>query len=258
MATASIILIGIIIFCGSQIKNEVSQRKEDADTFEELASMAKISVSEETQTIDDLEVVDETVVPSSYEAGTDLHDISLLKSKNPDCIGWISIPGTAVNYPVMHTPLEPQKYLRLNFYEQYSVSGVPFLDHRCSLQTGNLIIYGHNMKNGTMFAAVKSYRTEGYLQKYPRVTLELEDGVHSFDVFAVVSLNKKDAWYDFIDGASEDDFNDQIQAIIQKAMYFTGETPVYRDRILTLSTCHKNMEIDRLVVLAREKSASIN
>ncbi len=54
------------------------------------------------------------------------------------------------NYPVMHTPRNPQKYLRMNFYGEYSQSGVPFLDYRCSLDSGNLLICGHNMKNGRL------------------------------------------------------------------------------------------------------------
>ena len=65
-----------------------------------------------------------------------------------------------IAYPVMHTPSNPQKYLNKNFYGEYSYSGTPFLDSRCSADSTNLIIYGHHMNNGTMFADLCNY-TEG-------------------------------------------------------------------------------------------------
>ena len=71
---------------------------------------------------------------------------------NNDCFGWLSISGTNINYPVMHTPNNPQEYLHKNFYGEYSQNGVPFLDSRCAEDSSNLIVYGHNMNNGTMFA----------------------------------------------------------------------------------------------------------
>ena len=69
-----------------------------------------------------------------------------LFAQNSDCIGWLCIPDTQLSYPVMHTPDNPQKYLRRSFYGEYSQSGVPFLDWRCGLQSDHLIVYGHNMK----------------------------------------------------------------------------------------------------------------
>lgn len=91
------------------------------------------------------------------------HSISELTSMNSDCFGWISIKGTNINYPVMHTPDNPQMYLNRNFYCEYSFSGVPFLDGRCSADSTNLIIYGHHMNNGTMFptfATIQALHTE--------------------------------------------------------------------------------------------------
>lgn len=71
--------------------------------------------------------------------------------QNNDFFGWLQIEGTAVDYPVMHTPEDPEYYLRKNFDGDYSVSGVPFITSECYEGCGNYIIYGHNMKNGSMF-----------------------------------------------------------------------------------------------------------
>ena len=74
-----------------------------------------------------------------------LHDLALLKEKNPDCIGWVSIPGTGVDFPVMHNG---DFYLKHNFDGDYTDYGLPFLDERCRLDTSDqLIIYGHHMND---------------------------------------------------------------------------------------------------------------
>ncbi|MCI5503401.1 MAG: class B sortase, partial [Eubacterium sp.] len=104
---------------------------------------------------------------------------------NGDCIGWICIPNTAVNYPVMFTPEEPQKYLRKNFEGEYSVSGVPFLDGASTPECDNLIIYGHNMKNGTMFSDITQYRDKAYFEEHPYIELETADGLKVYQVFAL-------------------------------------------------------------------------
>ena len=98
----------------------------------------------------------------------------------------------------MHTPSEPQKYLRRNFYGKYSQSGVPFLDGRCNTQSTNLIIYGHNMKNGTMFSDLKRYADRDFLNAHRTVKFETADGVQTFTVTEVLKTNTSDAWYDRI------------------------------------------------------------
>lgn len=126
----------------------------------------------------------------------------------------------------MHTPSDPQKYLRRNFYGKYSQSGVPFLDGRCDLQSSNLIIYGHNMKNGTMFSDLKKYLNTDFLNSHRAVRLETADGVFLFTVTEVRRTNISDAWYDRI--AVED------------------------GRHLILSTCHSSGKDGRLLIIAAE------
>lgn len=80
-----------------------------------------------------------------------------MKEQNPDFFGWISIEGTELNYPVMHTPKDEEYYLRRDFNGEDSQSGVPFLSASCYEGCGNYLIYGHNMKNGSMFATLLAY-----------------------------------------------------------------------------------------------------
>ena len=95
------------------------------------------------------------------------HDFDALNQLNSDCIGWVRIPDTGIDYPVMHTPDEPEKYLNKNYDGYFSYSGVPFLDARCTTYNTNMIIYGHNMRSGDMFGDLDLYRTHDYLMKNP-------------------------------------------------------------------------------------------
>lgn len=169
---------------------------------------------------------------------------------NSDCVGWLFIPDTAVNYPVMHTPASPQKYLHLSFDGQSSASGVPFLDGRCSMDSDNLIIYGHNMKNGTMFGTLKRYTDKSYLAEHPIIELETESGCVQYAVFAVVSVKTADEWYSFITAYTQEDYDRQIDYLREKAMLKTDVMPVFGQQLLTLSTCYGSNKDGRLLVVA--------
>ena len=97
-----------------------------------------------------------------------------LNDKNSDCVGWITIENTTIDYPIMYTPLDEKYYLRRNFEKEESKSGVPFISENCSLDSENLIIYGHNMSNGTMFAPLLYYDNSNYFKNYSHINLELE------------------------------------------------------------------------------------
>lgn len=151
-------------------------------------------------------------------------NLAPLFQDNSDCIGWICIEGTNINYPVMHTPEEPQKYLKKDFYGNESSSGVPFMDYRCTLNT-NIIIYGHNMKNGTMFADLKKYLNEEFLNTHSVLEFETENGCEYYTVCDVRIVDKYDEWYD------------KIQS---------------NNKYLTLSTCYGSNKDRRLVVIAEK------
>ena len=169
---------------------------------------------------------------------------------NDDFVGWLCIPETDINYPVMHTPNDPEKYLRRNFQGEYSESGVPFLDFRCSLDSDNLIIYGHNMMNGTMFAALQGYVQEDFCKVHPIVEFQTADGCAEYQVFAVAWVKSNDDWYKFVNAGAAKDFNNAVEKIIGKALFQIGSSPEFGTQILTLSTCYDSAHNGRLLVLA--------
>ena len=209
-----LLLSAAAVLAGVNIYSELKEQQKEKDDFVSISQIAEPTVTA-AQTESE---------PTEQPAAE--RNIQALIAENADCIGWLSIDGTNISYPVMHTPSDPQKYLRRNFYGRYSQSGVPFLDGRCNLQSTNLIIYGHNMRNGTMFSNLKKYADSDFLNAHRTVKFETAEGVQTFTVIKVLKTNTSDAWYDRI--TAED------------------------GRRLILSTCYGSGKDGRLLIIAAE------
>ena len=216
----SALLSGVLVTSGFMIVKELSSQQKEKEDFRKLAEIVTGIPTEHPET--NTWLIDESVAEETPIG----QNLSKLFAMNADCIGWLCIPGTAVDYPVMHTPENPQKYLRRNFYGEYSQSGVPFLDGRCSLDCDNLIIYGHNMKNGTMFSDLKRYADQSFRSEHPIIELVTAGGKQIYTVSDIRITDTSDKWYSEINPKS--------------------------GRFLTLSTCYGNSKNGRLLVVAKE------
>lgn len=212
------LMSAVTALCGFNIYSELSARTREKQDLDKIASLVTADESEDNESEDKLSAESQTEKKRNLK--------ELLK-QNSDCIGWIYIPGTAVNYPVMHTPANPQKYLRRDFYGNYSQSGVPFLDARCDLVSTNLIIYGHNMRNGTMFSELKNYVNADFRKAHPIIEFETANGIYKFNVINVKTTDTADKKYNEIYSSD--------------------------GRFLTLSTCYGNRKSGRILVTAKEK-----
>ena len=152
----------------------------------------------------------------------------------------------------MHTPDEPQRYLRKNFDKEYSTAGVPFLKGICTLECDHLILYGHNMKNGTMFSDVTQYRSKNYYLEHPIVEFETAQGLKRYAVFAVVQVKNNDGWYAFHTAADETEYDTKIAEVKQRSLYSAEITPIYGQQLITLSTCYGATKSDRIIVIGVE------
>ena len=190
-----------------------------------------------------------------------LEKLAELYAENPDTAGWLSIDGTVLDYPVMYTPEEPEKYLRRDFYGKDFRGGVPFLEDACSIdpESDNLIIYGHNMKNGTMFRTLMSYTEEAFWKEHPQVEYATLNEARTYDILAVfydrVYYQYEDVFkfYKFIDAKDAEDYDRAIAYYKEHALYDTGITAEYGDRLLTLVTCSYHETNGRFVLVARER-----
>lgn len=250
----------VIIACLVSIFSQVYTEYKENESFEKLAEIVTEDTTDTTieaivrkpnlLNISDSDDEFQTEQPVYYTTYYQPHSVSDLLSINSECFGWISIAGTNINYPVMHTPNNPQKYLNRNFYGEYSFSGTPFLDSRCTDDSTNLIIYGHHMNNGTMFAVLCNYTSKSYGEEHPRIILETKDGAFAYSVFSVMKVKSDDDWYRFTTVGTEKSYNSRIEYAKEKSIYDTGITPVYGQQILTLSTCYGYNQDDRILVLA--------
>lgn len=181
-----------------------------------------------------------------------------LKEQNEDFFGWLSSEGTSINYPVMHTPDDPEYYLRRAFDKSYSLSGVPFLDATCFPGCGNYLIYGHNMSNGTMFASLLSYAKQEFWEKHPVIQFNTMEETGRYSVLAAfyseIYPEEVDGfrYYRYTDLRDVEDFDYYISQVKDAALYDTGVTAEYGDTLLTLSTCSYHTTNGRFVVVARK------
>ncbi len=246
----SVIIIACLISIFSQLYTESKEKEEFRQLSEIFAEDTRTVRKPNILQINSADNESQSEQPMYYATYYQPHSVLELISMNPDCFGWISIAGTNINYPVMHTPNNPQKYLNRNFYGEYSFSGTPFIDARCSSDSTNLIIYGHHMNNGTMFADLCNYTDYSYFADHPTVVLETQEGALSYTVFAVMKVKSDDDWYRFTSALTEKRYNSMIEYAKEKSIYDTGITPKYGQQILTLSTCYGYNQNDRILVLA--------
>lgn len=191
---------------------------------------------------------EETRTP--YEAYAPLYDA------NPDMVGWLSIEGTNIDYPVMYTPDDPEKYLHLNFEGEYASCGLLFTAANASFspRSDNITIYGHNMHDGSMFHDLKNYRYKDYWLEHETVEFDTRWEYGTYQIFAAIltDVNSAESWdyYNFAEAASAEDFDAFVAVCKDKALYDTGITPQYGDELLLLSTCDYYTENGRMLVVA--------
>jgi sortase B len=181
-------------------------------------------------------------------------DFQALLAENADCIGWLSIPGTDISYPVVQGT-DNEYYLHHDFYKNVASCGTLFLDYRNDLsrQQEHLIIYGHQMKDGSMFKQLNSYKEESFYQEHQSITLYLEEQKYQYEVAAiyVTSVAKSGDYYNYLHKETRNKQKEYLQGMAAYQLYDTGVTVHETDELLSLSTCEYSSTNGRLIVLAR-------
>ena len=207
-------------------------------------------------------VSDDTDISASPEEKQVLDKYRTLYDMNPDIVGWISIDGTNVDYPVMQTVYDEEYYLHRNYYKEETKSGLPFMDNRCitRLPSTNLIIYGHNMKSGAMFADLLKYESKSYYEKHKFIRFDTIYEEAMYEIIAVFKSNVSYVgentfkFYNFIQADTPEEFENYYNTIRSMSLYDIEATAVSSDYLITLSTCEYSVEDGRFVVVARRIS----
>jgi len=199
---------------------------------------------------------------SEFESGV-LPKFTQLYEENQDFVGWLRIPGTKIDYPVMSRKGDNDYYLDKNFRQQYDKNGLLILDYRNEIQKDktvnpqNFIIYGHNMRTGVMFGTLKYYKEKDFCEEHKTIQFDTLYETCEYQVVAAmlsgVAYEDENVfrYYDAIDISTEENFNIFRENILSNAIYTTDETITYGDTCLILSTCDNYKEDGRFVLIAK-------
>ena len=197
------------------------------------------------------------VTDSKGKTVTVMHQFADLFQLNNDLVGWMTIPGTDIDYPVMQTPSKPDYYLRRNFDKERATQGCLYARESCDVFTpgDNVTIYGHRMRDRTMFAQLDKYMKKSFFQEYPYIYFDNLRQMNTYKVMSVflttASVGKGFAYHTFEQAQSADEFDAFVAQCKELSLYDTGVDAVYGDKLITLSTCDKSMDNGRLVIVAK-------
>ena len=240
----SVILLSISIYF---LMGMYLEEKQDNRTYDRI-----LEIYENPKEKDDTPKEPEETGEVEVNAG-----LLALHEENPDCIGWITIEGTVIDYPVMYRPQEKNYYLKRDFYGDYSANGCLFIDEDCVPVTcDNLIIYGHHMNSGKMFADLEKYKNREFYEEHPTILFRTIWGNEQYQILSAfttpVYTGNDFNYYSFIKAQKGADYEYFIREIKRKAIYETGITAEYGDKLLTLSTCEYSQRNGRMVVVAKK------
>lgn len=244
------------VFSGIMCAQQYRDGKDSENTFCELQELIKDTTgslsAEGTEASAEAETLGE---PEQLVTETAYDKYFPLYEKNSDFIGWISIDETRIDYPVMQTPEDHLYYLKHSFERKWSDYGVPFLDGNCIIgRSNNLIIYGHHMRNGSMFSDLVKYADQSFCQEHPVIRFDTLNGYGFYEVIAAFRYNThhENFLYNEYYDMDEETFGSFVSECMSRILHDTGKTAIYGDQIITLSTCDYTYENGRFVVVAKK------
>lgn len=264
-------LVLIIVACAGMIGHKLITDAMDKGDYDELAAQKDAIAATATRpTIPTGTVEPEVTEPTETQPeettqpteppvldNSMLLEYQAMYNLNNDMVGWIEIPDTTINYPVVHTPDKPNFYLRRNFKKENATCGTIYVREACdvNLPSDNITIYGHNMRNGTMFADLHKYKDPAFWADHRYVYFDTLTEYHTYEIFSIfittADLTKGFTYHIYDTFDVEADFNKYVSTCKNMDLYETGVEPVYGEKLLTLSTCDKSIDDGRLVVVAR-------
>ena len=231
----TILLIGLVLISSYLIFKEKKQNEKQENTFEDL-----------------IEIVEENIENQEERK----IDINKLYEENKDIVGWLKIDNTTINYPIMQNINDPNYYLHRDFYKNYSSYGTPYMAKQCNLNSDNIVIYGHHMKNNKMFGELEKYKSKDFYNNHKIITFTTLEKEYSYEIFAVfkttVYTKNTFRYYENINFENKKMYNDFINICKDKSLYQTDIEIKDKEKLITLSTCEYSNKNSRLVIVARK------
>lgn len=222
-----------IIYSSAQLLGQWNGYRESAQTYEELRELY-------------------TKLPKEIEEKEELKS-SRITRLNGEYIGWIHIDDTKVNYPIVKGA-DNEFYLTHNFHKKKDQAGAIFMDYRQSANQldNHTIIYGHNMKDQSMFGTLRHYLDPEYLKSHSTISIDFLESTYEWEVFSVYTTTTTDWLKPRFE--HQQDFAHFIEQMKSKSMIPTETSLTASDKLLTLSTCTNRTETERVIVHAKLKN----
>ncbi len=256
-----LVFAGIFLVSGGLLVDYYAKSNQAEENFDEIAQIVE-QVKQTQPSISQGETEPATQLvevkhPVTGESVWVLPEYAEVFTMNPDTVGWISVEGTRINYPVMHRPEQKDYYLYKDFYGKYSNNGSIYVREECDVfaPSDNVTIYGHRMNSGAMFAQLLQYKDPEFFNQHPHIRFDTLQERHYYVVLSVFTISAapdNGFQYQLFDVAeSEEEFDNFVQQCRTRALYDTGISAQYGDKLITLSTCEKGDSGSRVVVVAK-------
>lgn len=185
-----------------------------------------------------------------------------------DMVGWIQIPDTSISYPVMQRENDPEYYLYRDVDGRYSFYGTPFLDGRCSTDSDNLLIYGHNINGRRFFGALQNFREKTYFDSHRNLIFTTRQAADTYRIVSVIETDVSSLAFSFAETYNENDYRTYGMYLLERSKFTTKEQKKLLEKFnqekqiwhtyqfITLSTCRtfEGKEKRLLVVAYRERN----
>lgn len=241
----------LFVLSGTKLWKWYMESRKSRNDFAQITELLKENNSTGGDSFGDIasSCYDEETKPEILEEYRSVYE------KNPDFAGWISIEDTKIDYPVMQSKTEPDFYLDHNFEKENSSYGVPYIQADCELlASDNLILYGHHMKNNTMFSDLCRYEDREFYNAHKTIRFDTK---YSYGIYEIVAVFKTTAtengfpYYQFVNAENEEEFSGYINTCKKLSLYDTDGSAAYGDRLITLSTCEYSRADGRMVLVAK-------
>ena len=238
---------GALVFSGIQIGGyfiesdaEVSALNAIRQTYAQALTGQTAQTDDASENADDAVSADDAAAAGAYAALTRI---------NADAVGWLTIPNTTIDHPVVQRD-DNAYYLNHSFEGKRSAHGCVFMDYRNNADSRHIVIYGHHMKDGTMFGQLPQFELESYFKAHSTMTLNLWGRLSQWQIFSVHSTDDSLMPVQFAD---DNAFGEFVKGIEGMSLYDTGIDVTPNDTVLTLSTCDGSSR-ERFVVHAKKIS----
>lgn len=260
------ILLAVFVGCGIYLIRYYLESKKSEDKVDELKALISDDDSVPEAGGSGVEVGNagniNTVVYVDVDGVSVQKKFEELYRLNHDFIGWLTIDGMVIDYPVMQTPGDEEFYLHRDFDKEYSRAGTLFIDtdSDVGLPSDNLIIYGHHMQTGKMFGNLEKYEDENFYREHKYISFDTIYGNGTYEVIAAfrTQIYSPDytgfKYYQFFDAENQEAYDSYVSNCKALMPYDIPVTAVYGDKLITLSTCAYHTENGRYVVVAKKIS----